>query len=141
MAKRAVRQGILARSSASGYDQVNFRGAGLPVRRMQPYGLRSRPPAGAMLTLVSVNAGRTNVAYLAAEKPGQGPDPLRAGGAAMKALQSLRGFLHPRLAFSLGTALMGFLLLVAGYPRYALTYFGLSVLGVAVAAVLKRWRR
>ena len=83
MAKRAVRQGILARSSASGYDQVNFRGAGLPVRRMQPYGLRSRPPAGAMLTLVSVNAGRTNVAYLAAEKPGQGPADLEEGEVAL----------------------------------------------------------
>ena len=58
----------------------------------------------------------------------------------MKVLQSLKGFLHPRLAFSLGTALMGFLLLVAGYPRYALTYFGLSVLGALVIAVLKAWR-
>jgi hypothetical protein len=50
----------------------------------------------------------------------------------------LKGFLHPRLYFSLGMALMGYLLLLTGYQRYALTYFGLSILGVLVVAGLKR---
>ncbi len=58
-------------------------------------------------------------------------------GAASVRLQSLRGFLHPRLIFSLGTALMGVVLFAAGFPGYALAYFGLSLLGLAVVAVLK----
>jgi len=82
-ATRIVRLGILSKSSASGYDQADFRDGALGVRRMQPYGLRSRPPAGALLTLVSINAGRTNVAYLAAEKPGQGPADLEEGEVAL----------------------------------------------------------
>ena len=83
LATRIVRLGILSKSSASGYDQANFRDGALGVRRMQPYGLRSRPPAGAMLTRGSINAGRTNVAYLAAEKPGQGPSDLEEGEVAL----------------------------------------------------------
>lgn len=58
----------------------------------------------------------------------------------MKGLGSLKGFLHPRLYFALGMVLMAYLLLATGHRRYAITYFGLSLLGVAVAAVLKRWR-
>lgn len=58
-------------------------------------------------------------------------------GAALVRLQSLRGFLHPRLIFSLGTALMGVVLFAAGFPVYALAYFGLSLIGLAVVALLK----
>ncbi len=58
-------------------------------------------------------------------------------GAASVRLQSLRGFLHPRLAFSVGTALMGALLLATGFPVYALVYLGMSLLGLAVVAILK----
>lgn len=54
-------------------------------------------------------------------------------------LRSLRGFLHPRLIFSLGTAFMGAVLLVTGFPHYALAYFGLSLLGCLVVAALRRF--
>lgn len=62
--------------------------------------------------------------------------PGDAGAAAVR-LQSLRGFLHPRLIFSIGTALMGVVLMAAGFPVYALAYFGMSLAGLAVVAILK----
>lgn len=62
--------------------------------------------------------------------------PGDAGAAAVR-LQSLRGLLHPRLVFSIGTALMGVVLTATGFPIYALAYFGMSLVGLAVVAILK----
>jgi hypothetical protein len=68
----------------------------------------------------------------------EAPTGGRVAAVARRILWSLKGFLHPRLAFSLGTALMGAVLLVTGFPHYALVYLGLSLAGCLVVAALRR---
>lgn len=98
-------------------------------------GLRDCGACGVAFADAAPTPGRP---FVAAELPAvvQYVASTNAGAAAVR-LQSLRGFLHPRLIFSLGTALMGVVIFAAGFPVYALAYFGLSLAGLAVVALLK----
>lgn len=52
-------------------------------------------------------------------KVASAPTEGRTAAVARQILWSLKGFLHPRLAFSLGTALMGAVLLATGFPHWS----------------------
>lgn len=62
---------------AGGYDY--------PVRRLFPFGLRSRPPAGVDACVVHAFGGSTNGIMLAAESPAYGPGDLEDGEVAIYA--------------------------------------------------------
>ena len=105
-------------------------------------GLRDCGACGAVLADAAPDPGRP---FAAAEAPAvvryvaSAPVEDDAGAAAV-ALRSLKGFLHPLLAFSLGTALMGCVLLATGLPEHAVILFGLSLAGIAAVAALRRMR-
>ena len=104
-------------------------------------GLRDCGACGVRFDAAAPDPGRPFTREEAAElvrKVASAPTGGRAAAVARRILWSLEGFLHPRLAFSLGTALMGALLLVTGFPHYALVYFGLSLAGCLVVAALRR---
>ena len=55
----------------------------IPVRRLWPFGIRSRPPAGVQALVVNVNGGSTKGVMLGAESSGYGPSDLKDGETAI----------------------------------------------------------
>lgn len=85
-----VRFAQVVRSTADGQgDQVAGRADSdepdqqVPVRRIWPFGLRSRPPAGCDAAVVHVNGGSSNGIMVGAESSAYGPDDLEDGEAAL----------------------------------------------------------
>ena len=80
----------VAKSSAGGNDdEVEGRSEPdepsyqIPVRRLWPFGLRSRPPAGVEAVIVLVNGGATRAVMVGAESAKYGPSDLAEGEAAL----------------------------------------------------------
>lgn len=80
----------VARSSADGHgDEVQGRSLAdepacqIPVRRLWPFGVRSRPPAGAEAVVVHPNASPTAGVMVGAESAAHGPADLADGEAAL----------------------------------------------------------
>lgn len=88
---RAVRFTQVASTSANGYtDAVDGHAGGgtdpnyrLSVRRLFPFGLRSRPPAGVDCVVVHANGGITNGIMVGAESTRYGPSNLNVGEVAI----------------------------------------------------------
>ena len=80
----------VAKSSAGGHDdEVEGRSEPdepsyqIPVRRLWPFGLRSRPPAGVEAVVILVNGGGTRAVMVGAETAKYGPSNLAEGESAL----------------------------------------------------------
>jgi phage gp45-like len=80
----------VAKSSAGGSDdevegrsEPNEPSYQIPVRRMWPFGIRSRPPAGVEAIVVLVNGGGTRAVMVSAESAKYGPSDLDDGESAL----------------------------------------------------------
>lgn len=89
-----VRFTTTSKSSDTGHDDaVDGRGndsdaPSLGVRRLWPFGIRSRPPAGCDAVVIHANSGATNGVMVGAESKKYGPGDLKSGETAIYAIKA-----------------------------------------------------